>query len=172
MKRGFLLLMVVFISIVISAKFRPICPPASFKVFVEPSLNYWTIEPSLNYWTLLNLRGSPVLIPFVITGYKFYVFLYFYLPAVRIEPATSGWLSTLKLREPTPSGDGFPFPSIYTTFQFLLDVLLALLLVGDLCIFYHNCKGWIPFVAWPGRDISGELNHLKTLPWCHMDPFS
>ena len=61
------------------------------------------------------------------------------------------------------------------------NVHLALLLVGDLshlCIFYHNCKGWskhsswscwIPLVAWTGRDISGELNHLWILSWCHMD---
>ena len=80
--------------------------------------------------------------------------------------------------------DDFLFPSIYgppyMTFQshFILlpsDVLLALLFVGDLyhlCIFYHNCKGWskhsswscwIPLVAWPGRDTSGELNQLGIL---------
>ena len=85
------------------------------------------------------------------------------------------------------------FPSIYgppyPTFQSHLvllpsDVLLALLFVGDLshlCIFYHNCKGWIkhsfwscwiPLVAWPGRDISRELNHLWILSWCHMDYIS
>ena len=58
------------------------------------------------------------------------------------------------------------------------------LLVGNLshlCIFYHNCKGWIkhsswscwiPLVAWPGRDISGELKHLWILSWCHMDYIS
>ena len=89
--------------------------------------------------------------------------------------------------------DGFPFPSIYgppyPTFQSHLvllpfDVLLALLLVGDLshlCIFYHNCKGWgkhsswscwIPLVTWPRRDTSGELNHLWILSWCHMDYIS
>ena len=63
-------------------------------------------------------------------------------------------------------------------------LLLALLLVGGLshlshlCIFYHNCKGWskhsswscwIPLVAWLRRDISGELNHLWILSWCHMN---
>ena len=89
--------------------------------------------------------------------------------------------------------DDFPFPSIYglpyPTFQSSLvllpsDVLLALLLVGNLshlCIFYHNCKGWskhsswscwIPLVAWPGSDTSGELNHLWMLSWCHMDYIS
>ena len=64
------------------------------------------------------------------------------------------------------------------------DVLLVLLLVGDLSrlyIFYHNCRGWskhsswycwILLVAWPGRDISGELNHLWILSWCHMDCIS
>ena len=77
----------------------------------------------------------------------------------------------------------------YSTFQSHLvllpsDVLLALLLVGDLsqlCIFYHNCKGWskhsswpcwIPLVAWAGRDTSGELNHLWILSCCHMDYIS
>ena len=86
--------------------------------------------------------------------------------------------------------DGFTFPSIYgppsPTFQSHLvllpfDVLLALLLAGDLSrvfICYHNCKGlrkhcswscWISLVAWPGRDISGELNHLWIPSWCHMN---
>ena len=27
-------------------------------------------------------------------------------------------------------------------------------------------------MAWPGRDTSGELNHLWILPWCHMDYIS
>ena len=31
---------------------------------------------------------------------------------------------------------------------------------------------WIPLVAWPGRDTSGELNHLVILSWCHMDYIS
>ena len=64
------------------------------------------------------------------------------------------------------------------------DALLALLLMGNLSclyIFYHNCKGWskhsswscwIPLVAWPRRDTSGELNHLWILSWCHMDYIS
>ena len=52
---------------------------------------------------------------------------------------------------------------------------------SNLCIFYHNCKGWskhsswscwIPLVAWPGRGISGELTHLWILSWCHMDYLS
>ena len=89
--------------------------------------------------------------------------------------------------------DSFPFPSMYgppyPTFQshpVLLpsDVLLALLLVGDLshlCIFYHNCKGWsehsswpcwILLVVWPGRDTSGVLNNLWILSWCYMDYIS
>ena len=50
-----------------------------------------------------------------------------------------------------------------------------------LCIFYHNCKEWskhsswscwILLVAWPGRDISRESNHLWILSWCHMDNIS
>ena len=45
---------------------------------------------------LLTPRGSHVLILLAITGYKCYVFLYCYLPAVRIEPETSRWLSPLK----------------------------------------------------------------------------
>ena len=99
-----------------------------------------------------------------------------------------------KLFQLHPIGaDGFPFPSIYgspyptfQTHQILLPfyVLLALLLVGylsHLCIFYHNLKGWskhcswscwIPLVAWPGRDISGELNHLWIPSWRHMDNIS
>ena len=87
----------------------------------------------------------------------------------------------------------FPFPSIYglpySTFQSHLvllpsDVLLASLFVGDLsqlCIFYHNCKGWskhsswscwIPLMASPRRDISRKLNHLWILSWCHIDYIS
>ena len=90
-------------------------------------------------------------------------------------------------------GDDFHFLSIYgppyATFQsplvlLLSDVLLTLLLVADLsrlCIFYHNCKGWskhsswscwIPLVVWPGKDTSGELNHLWILSSCHMDYIS
>ena len=86
-------------------------------------------------------------------------------------------------------GDGFPFLSIYDphkpTFQSHLvllpsDVLLALLLVGDLshlCIFYHHCKGlskqsswscWILLVAWPGRNISGELCYIVTYADSHL----
>ena len=85
--------------------------------------------------------------------------------------------------------DGFPFPSIYglpyPTFHFHLvllpsHLLFALLLIGDLsrlCIFFLNCKGWskyrlwscwIPLVAWLGRYISRELNHLWILSWCHI----
>ena len=80
---------------------------------------------------------------------------------------------------------GPPYPTFQSHLVLLLsDVLLALLLVGDLshlCIFYHNCKGWskhsswscwIPLVAWPGRDTSGELNHLWILSWGHMDYIS
>ena len=54
-----------------------------------------TREPSRNFELrpLLKPRGSPVLIPLAITGYKCWVFLYCYLPVVRIEPATSRWLS-------------------------------------------------------------------------------
>ena len=54
-----------------------------------------TREPTRNFELrpLLNPRGSPVLIPFTITGYKCKVFMYCYSPAVRIEPATSRWLS-------------------------------------------------------------------------------
>ena len=63
-----------------------------------------TREPSRNFELrpLLNPRGSPVRIPLAITGYKCEVFQYCYSPAVRIEPATSRWLSPKKLREPTP----------------------------------------------------------------------
>ena len=73
------------------------------------------------------------------------------------------------------------FNLTFRCFSNLTDVFLTLLLVGDLsrlCIFYHNCKGWskqsswscwIPLVAWLERDISGELNHLWILSWCHMD---
>ena len=63
-----------------------------------------TREPSRNFelHLLLNPRGSPVPIPLAITGYKCKVFLYCYSPLVRIEPATSRWLSPYKLREPTP----------------------------------------------------------------------
>ena len=80
----------------------------------------------------------------------------------------------------------FIYDPPYPTFQSHLvllpsDALLALLLVGDLsylCISYHNCNGWskhsswscwIPSMAWLGRDISGELNYLWILSWCHMD---
>ena len=63
-----------------------------------------TLEPTWNFELrlLLNPLLSPVLIPLAITEYKCYVFLYCYSPAVRIEPATSWWLSSRKLREPTP----------------------------------------------------------------------
>ena len=84
---------------------------------------------------------------------------------------------------------GFPFPFIYgqpyQTLQSHLvllpsDVLLVLFVVGglsNLCIFHHNYKGWsnhsswscwIPLVIWPGRDISGELNHLGILSCCYI----
>ena len=107
------------------------------------------------------------------------------------------WSSFVQLYQlfqlPPIMEDGFPFPSIYSPpypiFQSHLvllpsDVLLALLLVGDLsnfCIFYHNCKGWskhsswswwILLMAWPGRDIPGEFSHLWILSWCHMDYIS
>ena len=60
-----------------------------------------TREPSRNFelCPLLNPRGLPVLIPLAITGCKCQVFLYCYLPVVRIESTTFRWL---KLREPTP----------------------------------------------------------------------
>ena len=71
--------------------------PQRFGRYVlRPSLGVcWTREPSRNFELrpLLNPRGSPVLIPLAITGYKCQVFLYCYSPAVRIEPATSRWLS-------------------------------------------------------------------------------
>ena len=55
----------------------------------------WIWEPTWNFelCPLLNPRGSPVLIPLAITGYKCKVFLYFYSPAVRIGPSASRWLS-------------------------------------------------------------------------------
>ena len=69
-----------------------------------------------------------------------------------------------------------PYPTFQSPLVLLLsDVHLALLLVGDLshlCVLNHNCKGWskhsswscwIPLVVWPGRDTSGELNHLWIL---------
>ena len=61
---------------------------------------------------------------------------------------------------------------------------MFLLLVADqsrLCIFYYDSKEWskrsswscwIPLVAWPGRDISGDLNNLWILFWCHMEYIS
>ena len=70
-----------------------------------------------------------------------------------------------------------------TSYYCLPMFFYPLIFVGDLsrlCIF-HNCKGWskhcswpcwIPLVAWPGRDISGKLNHLWILSWCHMDYIS
>ena len=58
-----------------------------------------TREPSRNFELrpLLNPQGSPVLIPLAKAWYKCSVFLYCYSPAVRIEPATSRWLSPEKL---------------------------------------------------------------------------
>ena len=59
-----------------------------------------TREPTQNFelHPLLNPQGSPVLIPFAITGYKCWVFLNCYSPPVRIEAATSRWLSPKKLK--------------------------------------------------------------------------
>ena len=56
---------IVFIFIAISTPFRPICPRPSSGVCR-------TREPSRNFELrlLLNPRGSPVLIPLAITGYK------------------------------------------------------------------------------------------------------
>ena len=56
---------IVFIIIVISTTFRPICPPAFFRCCRtrEPSRNF-ELRP------LLKPRGSPVLILLAITGYK------------------------------------------------------------------------------------------------------
>ena len=51
-------------------------------VFIE-------LEPA----PLFNPRGSLVLIPLTITGYKCKIFMYCYSPTVRIEPTTSRWLS-------------------------------------------------------------------------------
>ena len=79
---------IVFIFIVISTTFRQICPPAFFRCL-------------LNSGTFTELRTTSF-IPLAITGYKCWVFLYCYSPVVRIEPATSRWLSPLKLRERTP----------------------------------------------------------------------
>ena len=64
----------VFIFIDISSTFRPIFLPAFFR---ESTRNF-ELGP------LLNPRGSPVLIPLAITGYKGLVFLYCYSPAVKI----------------------------------------------------------------------------------------
>ena len=50
---------IVFIFIVISTMFRPICPPTFLRC-----LSNLELRP------LLNLQGSPVLIPLAITGYK------------------------------------------------------------------------------------------------------
>ena len=73
---------------------------------IWPSGVCQTRKPSLNFelCPLLNPQGgvSLVLIPLAITGYKCQVFLYCYSPTVRIEPATSRWLSPEKLREPMP----------------------------------------------------------------------
>ena len=59
---------------------------------------------------LFNPRGSLVLIPLTITGYKCKVFLYCYSPAFSIEHATSRWLSHPELSSGTQSvtviGDG------------------------------------------------------------------
>ena len=86
--------------------------------------------------------------------------------------------------------DGLSFSSIigppYLIFQSHLVlppsvVLLNLLFVGHLSRLVHFTTTardgvnivlthfYIPLVAWPGRDISGELNHLWILSWCHMD---
>ena len=59
---------IVFIFIVISTTFWPICPPAFFRCLSNSG------EPSRNFKLrlLLNPWGSPVLIPLAITGYKYY----------------------------------------------------------------------------------------------------
>ena len=54
---------IVFIFIVISTTFRPICPPAFFRCLSNTG-TYTELR------TLLNSRWSPVLIPLAITGYK------------------------------------------------------------------------------------------------------
>ena len=55
---------IVFLFIVISTTFRPICPPAFFRCLS----NSGTFT---ELGTLLNPRGLPVLIPLAITGYKY-----------------------------------------------------------------------------------------------------
>ena len=58
---------IVFIFIVISTMFRPICPPALFSGICR------TREPTQNFELrpLLNPRGSHILIPLAITRYKY-----------------------------------------------------------------------------------------------------
>ena len=58
-----------------------------------------TLEPTRNFEPRpsSNSRVSLAVIPLTITGYKGRVFLYCYSPALRIEPATSWWLSQRSL---------------------------------------------------------------------------
>ena len=87
---------IVFIFIIMFTTFRPIFLQSSSGVC-------WTQVPTRNFEPrpIFNPQGSLVLIPLIITAYKCLVFLYCCMPAVRIEPATSWWLSFYKLREPT-----------------------------------------------------------------------
>ena len=75
---------IVFIFIVISTTFRPICPLALFR-YLSNSGTFKELRTTF----FTEYRGSPVLIPFAIIGYKCKIFLYCYSPAVRVELATS-----------------------------------------------------------------------------------
>ena len=56
---------IVFIFIVISTMFRPICPPAFFRC-LSNSGTFTELQTT----SFIESTGSPVLIPLAITGYK------------------------------------------------------------------------------------------------------
>ena len=85
---------IVFVFIVISTTFRSICPPAFFRCLSNLG-TFWTTSFIETMGvacsdSVCHIRVQVLSIPV------------YYLPVVKIEPATFRWLSSQKLREPTP----------------------------------------------------------------------
>ena len=78
----------VFIFIVISTTFWPICPPAFFRC-LSNSATYTELQ-TMSFIESTGITSSDSISH---NRYKYLVFLYCYSPAVRTEPATSRWLS-------------------------------------------------------------------------------
>ena len=87
---------IVFIFIVISTMFRPICPPAFFR-YLSNSGTFTELQTT----SFIETTGFACSDSVSHNRVQVLSIPVYYSPVVRIEPATFRWLSQ-KLREPTP----------------------------------------------------------------------